>query len=876
MGEVYKARDTRLDRIVAIKVLPSHLAAKSELRERFEREAKTIAGLNHPHICTLHDVGHQDGIDFLVMEYLEGETIATRLIKGPLPFDQALRYAAEIADALDKAHRKGVIHRDIKPANIVLTKNGTKLLDFGLAKLRQEVTRPEGSAGEGSTLSKDATGAGAVLGTLQYMAPEQVEGKVDEIDGRTDIFAFGAVLYEMATGKRAFEGKTRASIMAKILESDPPPMSSLQPLTPPTLDHAVRKCLAKEPDQRWQVASDVRDELKWISEAPTQVDPHQEAIFPRIANLGFRQRALLVSILLLFVGVLGLAIRGWKTAPTPTVTRSVIALSAADRLALGATPVLAMAPDGSRLVYVASRGGSRQLYLRSLDHFEAAALPGTQGAESPFFSPDGRWVGFFADGKLKKVSIEGGPSLTLCDALDNRAGSWAPDGTIVFSPSSSLGLFRIPSTGGTSEPLTRADHEKGELSHRWPQVLPGGKDVLFTIWNGGSFDDAQIGIVSLQTGERKLLLEKGTYARYVSSGYLVYVRAGDLLAAPFDIARLRVTGAPETVLEGVSTYPGTGTAEFDFSQNGALAYVSGGARVDNRTLVWVSRTGEARAIPSIPRPYASPRVSPEGRRLSVGIQGTYAGVWLYDLERGALTRLIESGGNTFPIWTPNGSHITFVSPMSGSLNLQWIPVDGSSPPEHLSTSENTQLPSSWSPDGKVLAFSEDDPMTGWDIWTLKIQDNQKAQPFLRTRFNEGGGMFSPDGRWLAYQSDESGRDEIYVRAFPGPGERSQISTEGGTEPVWARSGTELFYRNGDKMMGVTVETKANFAASKPRVLFTGEYETSTGFLPNYDISSDGQRFLMLKSGEDTRPATQINLVLNWSEDVRRHVLSGTK
>jgi serine/threonine-protein kinase len=559
------------------------------------------------------------------------------------------------------------------------------------------------------------------------------------------------------------------------------------------------------------------------------------------------------------------------------VTRTVIALTPSDRLALGNTPVLALAPDGSQLAYVANRDGSRQLYLRSLNRFDAMAVPGTEGAESPFFSPDGRSVGFFADGKLKKVSIEGGMPLILCEALDNRAASWGPDDTIVFSPSSSLGLFRVSAAGGTPQLLTRPDHEKGELSHRWPQVLPRGKAVLFTVWTGGSFDDARIEVLSLETGERKVLLEGGTYARYVPSGQVVYARAGDLLAVPFDLARLEVTGPAETVLQGISSYPGTGTAEFAFSLDGVLAYVPGGPRVDDRTILWVGRDGKVHGLPSVPRPYNSPRLSPDGRRVAVGLQGPHAGVWLYDLSRGALTRLIESGGNTFPIWTPSSSRLTFVSPLSGSLNIQWIPVDGSAPAERLSRSENAQLPGSWSPDGKVLAFSEHDPMTGWDIWVLTVhKEGHEVQPFLRTRFNEGGGIFSPDGRWLAYQSDESGREEIYVRAFPGPGERSQISTDGGTELVWARSGTELFYRNGDRMMAVTISTRTTFAASKPAALFAGDYETGTGFLSNYDVSLDDQRFLMLKRTEETQTATQINVVLHWFEELKRHIRTETK
>src|SRR6516225_8806566 len=474
MGEVYRARDTRLNRVVAIKILPTHLADKPERRERFEREARVIASLNHPHICVLHDIGHQDGIDYLVMEYLEGETLAQRLLKGPLPLEQVFQYAIEIADALDSAHRKGITHRDLKPGNIMLTKSGTKLLDFGLAKLRQDAGGPVSGL---TTTRGDLSGQGAILGTLQYMAPEQVEGKTEQLDARTDIFAFGAVVYEMATGKKAFEGKSQASVIAKILETDPPPVSSLRPVAPPALNHVVKKCLAKDPEKRWQAASDLRDELKWIAQASSQIALTPAFTRKGIGSLG-RRAVLLSLVTMLFGAAIASLIWNLKPSPTPPVTRTVISLPPGQQLAgLEIGPAVALSPDGTHLVYVARQGATQQLYLRAMDSLEARPIPDTEGGASPFFSPDGQWVGFFAGGKLKKVPVSGGGALTLADAVQPLGASWGRRGVIAFVPASVSALQQVSDTGGTAQPLTRLG--KGEVSQRWPEFLPGGKAVLF-------------------------------------------------------------------------------------------------------------------------------------------------------------------------------------------------------------------------------------------------------------------------------------------------------------------------------------------------------------------------------------------------------------
>jgi eukaryotic-like serine/threonine-protein kinase len=844
MGEVYRARDTRLNRIVAIKVLPAHLADRPELRERFEREARTIASLNHPHICTLHDIGQQDGIDYLVMEYLEGETLAQRLLKGPLPLEQVLEYAIEIADALDKAHRKGVTHRDLKPANIMLIKTGTKLLDFGLAKLKQEVAPPNVKISELPTANDPLTAQGTIIGTLQYMAPEQLEGK--EVDARTDIFAFGAVVYEIATGKRAFEGKSQASLIAKILETDPPPISSLQPMTPPALDRAVKKCLAKEPEKRWQVASDLCDELKWIAEGGSQA----AVTSPSMLSL--------------------------KPALPGPVSRFVITLPPGQHLAgLDCGPAVALSPDGTYLAYVARQGGTQQLYLRAMDNLEARPIPGTEGAVNPFFSPDGQWVGFFAGQELKKVYVNGGAALTLANVVVSIGASWSSQGMIAFAPSFNTSLQQVPDSGGAPQPLSRV--EKGDVSHRWPEFLPGGKAMLFVASPTGiTVSEARIAVQTIETGERKNLILAGTQPRCAPSGHLVYVQGGNLMAAPFDPQRLTATGGAVPVVDGVLRSRTTGAAQYSFSATGSLVYVSGGAQSAQSRLVWVSRNGAEQSLAVPARTYVFPRLSPDGRRVAVAIAEQGTQIWLYDLSRETLTRFTFEGNlNYATLWTPDGKRIAFESNKEGPLNIFWQLADGSGGLERLTTSEHINAPMSWSPDAQLLAFIEVTPTTGLDIWVLRMSD-RKAQPFLRTPFNEGTARFSPDGRWLVYMSDESGRYEVYVQPYPGPGGKWQISTEGGTEPMWNSNGRELFYRSGDKVMAADIDTQVGFAAGKPRMLFEGQYGTAPVPIPNYDVSPDGQSFLMLKPSEQAQAPTQINVVLNWFEELKRRVPTGTK
>ncbi len=872
MGEVYKARDTRLDRIVAIKVLPAHLADRAELRERFDREAKTIASLNHPRICTLYDTGHQDEIDFLVMEYLEGETLAQRLQKGALPIQQVLQFAIEIADALDKAHRKGFTHRDLKPGNIMLTKSGTKLLDFGLAKLKQEASADDETLSDLPTATDPITAQGTILGTLQYMAPEQVEAK--EVDARTDIFAFGAVVYEMATGRKAFEGKTAASVMAKILEVDPPAMASLQPMTPPALDRVVKTCMAKEPDERWQTAGDLCRELKWIAEGGAQIALSSDANGKDIRVMGPRLLILSLGILLLGVAITGVAVWNLKPKALRPVTRTVINLPPGQQLAgLENGPAVALSPDGIDLAYVARQGGTQQLFLRALDGFEAKPIPGTEDAVNPFFSPDSQWLGFFADGKLKKVSVSGGAVVSLTDSGNIYGASWGSQGVIAFTPSGSSSLQQVSDAGGARQPLT---HVQSDLNQRWPDWLPGGKAVLF---GGGAIGDPRVAVYSIATGERRNLIPGGTQPRYLPSGHLVYAQDGNLMAAPFDLKRLMVTGAAVPVVEGVGHSLISGHAQYSVSATGSLVYVNGASLSGQGKLVWVSRNGAEQALAAPARAYVWPRISPDGRRIAVSIAEQNIQIWQYDISRDTLARFtFEGNRNNNPTWTPDGKRIAYLS----DKNIFWQLADGSGGLEQLTTSEFTDVPMSWSPDGQLLAFIELNPSTGLDISMLRLGDPsagsghvRKAQLFLRTPFNESVPRFSPDGRWVAYISNESSRNEIYVQPYPGPGGKWQISTDGGTEPAWNPNGRELFYRSGDKMLAVDITTQPSFAAGKPRLLFQGPYLPSPATSSNYDVSLDGQRFLMVKPNEQEQTApTQINVVLNWFEELKQKVPTG--
>ncbi|HEV2349499.1 MAG TPA: protein kinase [Terriglobia bacterium] len=904
MGEVYRATDTKLGRDVALKVLPEAFARDAERMARFQREAQVLASLNHPNIASIYGIEESGSTRALVMELVEGQTLAERIAgtrpltrpssgappspqdRGsggegarPLPPDEVLPIARQIAEALEAAHEKGVIHRDLKPANVKITPDGAvKVLDFGLAKaLDPDASRINIS--NSPTLTAAATQAGMIMGTAAYMSPEQAKGK--GVDRRGDIWAFGCVLYEMLVGKKAFAGETVSETLAAVIK-DEPDWSPWPDAIPPPVRELARRCLIKDPKRRLRDIGEARITLDEVmsGNAPTTASPNV-VIPPAPQKPGPARHGITLGLAVLALVSTGVAI--WSLLhtppiPSPPVARLAITILDADKLALGLTPAITLSPDGRRLVYSADHGGTNQLFVRPLDSLEATPIPGTEGAESPFFSPDGLSLGFFAGGKMKRVSLSGGAPLTICNAAADRGATWLPDDTIIFSPAFTSPLFRVPAAGGTPKQVTTLDRKKGEISHRWPQILPGGKALLFTTWFGGNFDDAQISLIVLDTGQQKVVLTGGTNARYLPPGYVVYARADGLSAAPFSLSQLAATGPSVSVIQGVTIHPTTGGSEFSTSDNGSLAYIAGGmATNQGKNLYWVDRKGVARQIPAPPRGYANPRISPSGEEVVVGTTDNNQGVWIYDLRRGSLTKIDEAALMPLPIWTRDGKSVTFNAAFQGPANLFGIAADGSGSRQRMAASDNQQYPACWSPDGQTLAFSELDPTTGYDIWLLKPAGGGKPRPFLQTPANEGGAEFSPDGHWLAYTSDESGRNEVYVSAFPGPGARVQVSTDGGREVMWARNGRELFYRNGDQMMAVSIQIKAGLVASKPAVLFKGNFEPGLyASSADYDVSPDGQRFLMVGSGEKDTVPTQVNMVLNWSEELRRLAPKGKK
>jgi Tol biopolymer transport system component len=887
MGVVYKAEDTKLGRFVALKFLPEEYAKDRQALERLRREARAASALNHPNICTIYDIEESDGELFLAMELLEGQTLKHRMAGKPFVVEELLDLGAQIADALDAAHAKGIVHRDIKPANIFVTDRGhAKVLDFGLAKVRQGHKIPEGvglsQLPTAGASEEDLTSPGTALGTVAYMSPEQALGE-EEIDGRTDLFSLGVVLYEMAAGRLPFQGNTSVAIFDAILHKAPVALVRLNPELPVELERIIDKALEKDRKLRYQSAAELRTDLvrlKRDTSSGRVATAESAAPAKGVHAIGRREVIIGSGASLLSAIVTGIAVWNLKPSTAPAlqpVIRIVINLPPGQQLAgLENGSAVTLSPDGTELVYVARQGGPQQLYLRAMNGLEAKPIPDTQAGVSPFFSPDGQWLGFFVGGKMKKILVSGGAAVTLGDAPQPLGASWSSQGMVGFAPRPDGALQQVPDSGGTLQPLTRA--EKGENSHRWPDFLPGGSAVLFAASpNPNSWNNAQIVVQPVGTGERRNLVQGGTNPHYAPSGHLVYSQGGSLMAVPFDAQRLAVTGSAVPLVEGVRQSAFSGATQYSISTTGSLVYVPGGVQSAQSRLVWVNRNGAEQALAAPAHSYLGPRLSPDGRRIAMAIQEQETQIWQYDLSRDTLTRLtFEGNNNLVPTWTPDGKRIVFLSNKDGAQNLYWRLADGSGGLERLTTSEYAEIPHSWSPDGQLLAYVEVNPITGYDLWVLRIGD-RKAQAFLRTPFNESVPRFSPDGRWLAYISNESGRNEIYVQPYPGPGGKWQISTDGGTEPVWNRNGRELFYRSGDKMMAVDITTQPGFAAGKPRMLFEGRYEPAPITSPNYDVSPDGQRFLMHKPRDSAEAApTQINVVLNWFEELKQKVPTGKK
>ena len=875
MGEVYRARDTKLGRDVAIKVLPEILSQDAERLARFEREARVLASLNHPNIASIYGLEDSDGVQFIVLELVDGETLAEQIARGPIPVDEALPLFKQMADALEAAHEKGIIHRDLKPANVKVTPEGKiKVLDFGLAKaLAGESTARDQS--ESPTITRDGTVKGVLLGTAPYMSPEQARGK--SLDKRTDIWSFGCCLYEALTGKKTFQGETVTDTIANVVKSEPD-WDRLPTATPWRVRDLLARCLRKDPTQRLRdigaARLDVEDALS---------DTDSFGLSPVGEPKPRRTWSQLIAAALLgglVVGLVSWGISRLEPTSPARVKRVTVRIPPTDELALvQMTRSVEISPDGSHLVYFGVRNSVFQLFLRPMDSRDAKPI--AEMARQPFFSPDGQWIGFRSlDGKLKKVPIAGGPPVEICDTPGYTFGAtWGPNDTIFFARSGA-GLWSVPANGGEPQPVTTLEPEDKEIDYRWPHVLPDGKTVLATDWSGGADSDARVVAISVETGDVRTLVEGGTDARYALPGHLVFRRAGSLVAAPFDLENLETLGPPVSVLDQVRT-TSVGFADYSFSRDGSLLYITH-EEFPPGTLARVARDETSHSFAE-GRRFFNPRLSPDGNRLLISIleEGDKTNSWIYDLTRNTLTRVTfeehQNIADSSPaMWFPDGEKITFGTKREddGQMQIYWMSADGRGQAERLTPSgDHRRGPASWSPDGKVLTVVDEPPGRGMDIWTLSLGAEPQLQPFLQTDFWELQPMFSPDGRWIAYASNESGQFEVYVQPYPGPGEKIQISTRGGIQPVWSRDGRELYYfqgagfRSGNELMSVPVELGPTFTAGQPQVVLEGDFEKGPGFWSNYDVSPDGKSFYMVK--RTTEPPREIHVILNWFEELQR-------
>jgi serine/threonine protein kinase len=877
MGAVYEATDTRLGRRVALKVLHDESLLDAAMLARLEREARLLAALSHPNIAAIHGLEHHENVTFLVLEYIAGETLADRLMRGAINGKEAFGIARQIADALESAHAKGVIHRDLKPANIKLTPDGiVKVLDFGLAKaLDPSTADPSGATTAHKTV--DLTHAGIVLGTVAYMSPEQASGKA--VDQRTDIWALGCVLFEMLSGKRTFTGASTTEVLVNVLDREPD-WTLLPPDTADNIRRLLRRCLTKDTRGRLHHVADVRLELEEAVgsglSAPVLVARRRRV--PRLVPVG------LAAALLL--GAVGIAAIAWPTNSPSSERRVVrfdIDLPPGSRMVPSwSVTNLAFSQDGSTLLYSVNAPLPLVVHGRRLDETDARPLASAKGLTNPLYSPDDRWLAMtdYSKDSLVKLPLTGGAPVRLAAAEMAFHGEWGRDGYIYWTNALTSGIVRTLAEGGDTENVTTVNGDAQERNHRFARLLPGGKAVMFTVASGEieSYDDARIDVVELATKKRKPLIKGGTYARYSPSGHIVYARGGSLYAVPVDASTLEVRGTPVKVLDGVLMSTNIGSALFDISPKGDLAYAIGPAEDGHRTLHWVDRRGnESAPLPLPARSYLNPRISPDGKHLAVEIEGPNHDLYTYDFQREVLSRISTDGISHGPIWSPDGSRIAYRTWKAGAMTLAWMPADRSGPAERLVDYVAWQNADSFSNDGRHLVFDQADRRTGIkSVWVLPISGDRKPRQFAASG---GSAKFSPDGKWVAYCSDESGKPEVYVQSWPGPGPKIQISADGGTDPVWNPDGKELFYRNGTKMMAVAVTTAPVFSAGKPQMLWSGDYtfglSSSCGIkgvtTTSYDVSRDGQRFLMIKDRDSKLYATKVRVVLNWQEELTRIV-----
>ena len=878
MGEVYRAKDTRLDRVVAIKVLPTHLSANPKLRERFEREARAVSSLNHPNICTLHDIGHQNGIDFLVLEYIEGETLAERLSKGPMPLEQALRYAQQIAGALEKAHRHGIVHRDLKPGNIMITRTGAKLLDFGLAKAF--APSPQSLASSVSILqteeAKNLTAEGTIIGTFQYMSPEQLEGS--EVDARSDIFSLGTVIYEMVTGKKPFMGKSPASLIAAILATEPPSVTSINTMAPPVLDYVVRKCLAKDPADRWQSTQDLASQIQWILDQRSS--PSAAAITPVVEQTPRKfSIAWILAAIFFGLSIFLLTDRFLHQANTSPVTKMSI-ITPEDPAEAG-NP--ALSPDGRTLAFRSSSSdGTSLLWLRRFDATEPQLVRGTEGATFPFWSPDGRWLGFFAGGNLKKIEIASGQIQTLCNAGDTalvRGGTWSSNGAILFA-SAALGvegLYRVPATGGERTLATRLDPSTQEATHRWPHFLPDGRHFLYNI-RGGKPENSGIYVGNLDSNDKKRILPDLFRAEYASDS-LFFIRNRTLMVQPFDAKHFVLNGKPLPLIENVDSST-TGYASFSVQGKEVLVYRS--RLLPPKTqLTWFDEHGESVSTIGPPGFYRSMRLSPDGNRLAVALMDQSKGsedLWTVDLARSTFYRLTSDPGSEFsPVWSPDGTQIIFGSDRDVAFNVYQKPASGSGKEELVIEPVSKWIAwpfvEDWSRDGRYILYGRET-----DLWVLPLFGQRKGVSYLESQFNKTQARFSPDGRYIAFTSDESGTWEIYVRPFPQVSAgKWQISSGGGSQPQFRADGKEMFYLSPDKkLMRVEIRLEPSFEFGTPTALFQASVELEDPDVGGIGVqhgncyvpSLDGKRFLVNRIVKEAEPSP-FSVVFNWPAAIQQ-------
>jgi serine/threonine protein kinase len=867
MGEVYRARDTRLERSVAIKVLSANSAGDPGLRQRLEREAKAVSALNHPHICTLHDIGSQDGTDYLVMELLEGETLADRVLRGPLPLDQVVKIGSEIADGLDAAHRAGIVHRDLKPGNIMLAKSGAKLLDFGLAK--PAATGMASGTGPAPLLTgaltmtspnphgSPLTAAGSIVGTIQYMSPEQIEGR--DADARSDIFALGAILYEMATGKRAFQGKSQLSVASAILEKDPEPLSSAQPTAPAALCDVISTCLAKDPEDRYASAHDVklqlRRALRVSAPAAQDRDPQpRKWLVWAAAGLAIA----VIATLAVFV-VVNSHQRERAVLSTQILPPTGMAFSLTGDQGASA----AISPDGRFIV--AGAGG--HLWLRQVDSGAYTPLPGTNDASFPFWSPDSRSIGFFSQAKLKTIAIYGGAPVVICEAQNARGGSWGKDNLIVFAAAIQAPLSKVAASGGTPVPVTTLDM-KQHTTHRWPFFLPDGKHFIYLAANhkerGADSDGIYLG--SIDGGEGQRLMHSTGSAIY-SSGYLLFTQNSDLLAQRFDAGGMKLIGEPIRMPQKLFYDTGIWRNLFSASETGLLLYASGSADLAGRVR-WLNDTGQSLTTLA-DEGLANPRLSPDGRRIAMERGDPTSDIWIYDMTGPVRTQVTRTGRNFSPVWSPDGQKILYTgiggtTPTGAQATLMVVPLNDTEGTKAVNPAPFYQSPTDWSRDGKYILYEKGSPGSS-ELWALEMRPGAAEFPLIKTATSARDGRFSPDGKWVAYTSNESGQDEVYLAPFPGPGPKMQLSTSGGTSARWRGDGRELyFYGGSNEMVAVTITmAKGEVQVGSPRKLFPITLGSNSFFSPAYDVTADGKKFIVYSIGDSNTGQTPLSLLVNW-------------